>query len=206
MTIDRLVLATANPGKVRELRALVAEWGPMHVLCLADVSPITMPEETGDTYRENALLKAHAVCRATHLPALADDSGLEVDALGGRPGVRSARYAESEQACNVKLLAELAATPAERRTARYRAVVALVAPDGTVMDADGTCEGRIADAPRGAAGFGYDPIFVSAELGRTIGECSPDEKTRVSHRARAMRTLGGALQARGIIASLRGAC
>jgi len=206
MTLDRLVLATANAGKVRELRTLVGEWGPIHVLSLAEVPPVVMPEETGETYRENALLKARAVCAATNLPALADDSGIEVDALDGRPGVRSARYAESERACNVKLLAELAATPPERRTARYRAVVVLVMPDGDVVEAEGTCEGRIADAPRGAAGFGYDPLFVASELGRTIGESSAVEKARISHRARAMRALGDALHARGIVASLRGAC
>jgi XTP/dITP diphosphohydrolase len=206
MIVDRLVLATANPGKVRELRALVAEWAPIQVLCLSEVPSLAMPEETGTTYRDNALLKARAACRATNLPALADDSGIEVDALDGRPGVRSARYAESEHACNVKLLAELAATPPERRTARYRAVVALVTPDGAELHAEGTCEGRIADAPRGAAGFGYDPIFVAAELGRAIGESSAADKARVSHRARAMRALGDVLQARGIVASLRGAC
>jgi XTP/dITP diphosphohydrolase len=197
--LDRLVLATANPGKVRELRPLVAEWGPIRVLSLADVGPVGMPEETGETHLDNALLKARAICVATGLPALADDSGIEVDALGGLPGVRSARYAPSEAAANEKLLAALVGI--ERRTARYRVVVALVLPDGTEVSADGVCEGRIAMRPSGTTGFGYDPLFVSTELGRTIGDSTTDEKASVSHRARAMRALGRALQARGIVAS-----
>jgi XTP/dITP diphosphohydrolase len=200
MTLDRLVLATANPGKVRELRPLVAEWGgDVEVLSLADVAAVTMPEETGETYLDNALLKARAVAAASGLPALSDDSGIEVDALGGAPGVRSARYAPSEAAANEKLLDAL--RDSERRTARYRAVVVLVLPDGTSVAAEGMCEGRIATAPRGSAGFGYDPIFVADELGRTVGESTAEEKARVSHRARAMRALGHALQARGIVAS-----
>jgi XTP/dITP diphosphohydrolase len=206
MTLERLVLATANPGKVRELRGLVAEWGPIEVVSLAQVPPVAMPEETGETYAENAILKARAVARATGLPALADDSGIEVDVLGGAPGVRSARYAESEAAANAKLLAALRDVPPERRTARYRAVVALVLPDGSHLTAEGTCEGRIALEPRGSGGFGYDPIFVAAELGRTIGEVSAAEKARLSHRARAMRALARVAQERGIIASPAGPC
>jgi len=198
MTLERLVLATANAGKVRELRELVAEWGPIEVLS----SPVVeMPDETGTTYVENAVLKARAVAVATGLPALADDSGIEVDALGGAPGVRSARYASSAAERNARMLAELHDVSESRRTARYRAAVALAFPDGTVLTAEGSCEGRIATAPRGSGGFGYDPIFVSLELGRTVGEASVAEKARVSHRARAMRTLGRELQARGIVAS-----
>jgi XTP/dITP diphosphohydrolase len=206
MTLDRLVLATANPGKVRELRALVAEWGPIEVLALADVGPVVLPEETGETYAENAILKVRAVLEATGLPSLADDSGIEVDALGGEPGVRSARYAESEAACNAKLLAALAGIVEEERTARYHAVVALALPSGSIMTAEGRCEGRIAEAPSGTGGFGYDPLFVSTELGRVVAEVSDEEKARVSHRARAVRTIGRALQARGIIASSPGPC
>jgi XTP/dITP diphosphohydrolase len=190
MTLDRLVLATANPGKVRELTALVREWGGVDVLSLADVGPVEMPDETGATYAENAALKARAVCAATSLPALADDSGIEVDALGGRPGVYSARYAASEGAANAKLLAELRDVPDGRRTARYQAVVVLALPDGRLFDDRGTCEGRIAGAPRGDGGFGYDPIFVSTELGRVVAEASAEEKARVSHRAQAVRALG----------------
>ena len=201
MTLARLVLATANAGKVRELRELVAAWGAIDVLSLADVPPLSMPEETGVTYADNALLKARVVAAATGLPALADDSGIEVDALGGGPGAWSARYGPSEAARNERMLAELADVPESRRTARYRAVVALAFPDGGVVTAEGTCEGRIAAAPRGQGGFGYDPIFVASELGSTVGEVSAEEKARISHRARAVRALGRALQARGIIAS-----
>jgi len=202
MTLARLVLATSNAGKVRELRGLVAEWGPIEVLSLPQVLPLEMPEETGDTYLENALLKARAVVAVSGLPALADDSGIEVDALDGRPGVRSARYADGEAACNARLLAELRDVPVSLRTARYRAVVALAFPDGLAISADGTCEGSIGFVERGTGGFGYDPLFVSSELGRVVGEMSADEKARISHRARAMRALGQALQARGIVASL----
>jgi len=198
MTLGRLVLATANPGKVRELRALVAEWGAVEVLSLADVGPLAMPEETGTTYQENALLKARAVCAATGIPALADDSGIEVDALGGGPGVHSARWAPSEAAANAKLLAALRDVPEARRTARYRAVVAVAWPDGATVTAEGTCEGRIAEAPRGTGGFGYDPVFFSFDLGRTCGEAPAADKARISHRARAMRALGQALHGRGI--------
>ncbi len=198
MTLARLVLATANAGKVRELRALIAEWGAIEVLSLAEVADLEMPEESGETYLENAVLKARAVASATGLPALADDSGIEVDALGGAPGVRSARYAATEAARNARLLAALRDVVDERRTARYRAVVALAFPDGTVLTAEGSCEGRIAHEPRGSGGFGYDPIFVAIELGRAVGEVSDAEKARVSHRARAMRALGRMLQGRGI--------
>jgi XTP/dITP diphosphohydrolase len=199
MKLVGLVLATANPGKVRELAPLVAEWGPLAVRSLADVGAVELPEETGDTYEANAVLKARAVAIATGLPALADDSGIEVDALDGRPGVFSARYGDSEASRNERLLTELRGVAEGRRTARYRAAVALAWPDGAVVTGEGTCEGRIAEAPRGTAGFGYDPLFVATELGRTIGESSAEEKARVSHRARAMRALGRALQARGFV-------
>jgi XTP/dITP diphosphohydrolase len=203
MTLARLVLATGNAGKVRELRGLVAEWGPIEVLSLAELPPLEMPEETGATYLENALLKARAVAAVSGLPALADDSGIEVDALGGQPGVWSARYADGEAACNARLLRELRDVPVDRRTARYRAVVVLAFPDGSAVSAEGTCEGSIGFEERGTGGFGYDPLFVSSELGRVVGEISAEKKARISHRARAMRALGSALQARGIIASLR---
>jgi XTP/dITP diphosphohydrolase len=201
MTLARLVLATSNAGKVRELRGLVAEWGRIDVLSLADVPPLEMPEETGVTYLDNALLKARAVAAASALPALADDSGIEVDALDGRPGVWSARYADGEAACNARLIEELRDVPAPLRTARYRAVVALAFPNGDVVSAEGRCEGSIGFLERGTGGFGYDPLFISSELGQVVGEISAESKARISHRARAMRALGAALQARGIVAS-----
>jgi XTP/dITP diphosphohydrolase len=199
MRLARLVLATANAGKVRELRALIAEWGTVEVLTLGDLPEVRLPPETGTTYLANAVPKATTVRDASGIAALADDSGIEVDALGGAPGVHSARYGDGEAACNAKLLEALAGVPPERRTARYRAVVALALPDGVVWTAEGTCEGRIAEAPRGDAGFGYDPIFVLPALGRTVGEATAEEKARVSHRARAMRALGRRLQGRGIV-------
>ena len=189
MIPDRLVLATANPGKVRELAALVAEWGKVEVRSLVDQPGVVLPEETGTTYRENAALKARAVAAATGCAALADDSGLEVDALGGAPGVRSARYGTTDAERIERLLAALAGRPPAERTARFRCVVVLAWPDGREVEAEGTCEGTITEVPAGAGGFGYDPVFYSTELGCTFAEAPAGAKTRVSHRARAMRAL-----------------
>jgi len=188
-----VVLATANPGKVAELRELVGEWGPIDVRSLADHPDVTMPEETGATYADNAAAKAHAVARATGLPALADDSGLEVDALGGAPGVRSARFAASDADRIGRLLAAIEG--ARDRRARFRCAVVLAWPDGREERAEGSVEGRIAQAAEGAGGFGYDPIFVADELGVTLAAAAAGDKARVSHRARAMRALGAKLGA-----------
>lgn len=197
MTIARLVLATANPGKVRELRPLVAEWGAgIAVLSLADVASPAIPEETGETYLENARLKARAVAAASGLAALADDSGIEVDALGGEPGVRSARYGGAgldDAGRTRRLLEALAGVPDERRTARYVAVAVIARPDGASQSFRGVCEGRIARAPRGAGGFGYDPIFFYPPLGATFAEVEAERKHAVSHRGRAFRALAAFL-------------
>jgi XTP/dITP diphosphohydrolase len=201
----RLVLATANPGKVTELRALVAEWGRVDVRALADVGPLTLPAETGATYLENALRKARAVAAASGLPALADDSGLEVDALGGAPGVRSARWAPTDRARIAKLLDALRDVPPPRRGARFRCVVVLAWPDGRSAAAEGTCTGQIALRPAGRTGFGYDPVFVADELGCTFAEAGPEGKRQVSHRARAVRALGARLRA-GSVACGPGPC
>jgi XTP/dITP diphosphohydrolase len=190
---SRLVLATANPGKARELRELVEAWGALDVRSLADFPDVVLPEEDGATYAENAMLKAHAVAEATRLPALADDSGLEVDALSGAPGVRSARFAPSDAARIARLLDALRGV-GDRR-ARFRCAVALAWPDGRTESAGGACSGWIAERPDGAGGFGYDPIFVSDELGRTFAAATAEEKARVSHRARAVRALGARLAA-----------
>jgi XTP/dITP diphosphohydrolase len=193
MVPERLVLASANRGKIVELRALVTEWGPVEVAGLDAFPGVRCPEETGATYEENATLKAVSVAKATGRPALGDDSGLEVDALEGAPGVRSARWAgpSATDADRItKLLAALHDVPLAARGARFRCVVALAWPDGTVVCATGECAGSIALAPSGAGGFGYDPVFVARELGRTFAEASPDEKQRLSHRARAVRALG----------------
>jgi XTP/dITP diphosphohydrolase len=189
----RLVLATANAGKVAELRGLVTAWGAVAVSSLAEFPGIVVPEEDCATYADNAALKARGVAAATGLPALADDSGLEVDALDGAPGVRSARWAPSDRERIARLLAALDGV-ADRR-ARFRCVVVLAWPGGREEQADGVCHGRIADAPVGHGGFGYDPVFVADELGRTFAAATAAEKARVSHRARAVRALGARLAA-----------
>jgi len=193
MIPPRIVLATANPGKVRELGALVGEWGPIAVATLADVPGVALPEEGDVSYEANAAAKAVAVARAAGMPALADDSGLEVDALGGAPGVRSARWAPDDAARIARLLAALA--NADDRRARFVCAVALAWPDGPVETARGEVAGTIARASSGAGGgFGYDPVFVATELGRTFAQASAEEKSRVSHRARAVRALGARLR------------
>jgi XTP/dITP diphosphohydrolase len=190
VTPRRLVLATANPGKVSELRNLLATWGPVEVLSLGQVA---LPEERYTSYEDNAIAKARAAAAATGLPALGDDSGLEVDFLAGGPGVRSARWAPSDVERIGKLLDALVDVPPSGRGARFRCVVALAWPDGQTVTAEGTCAGRIATAPRGTAGFGYDPVFVSDDLGCTFAEASAEAKERVGHRGRAVRALGALL-------------
>jgi XTP/dITP diphosphohydrolase len=183
-----LVLATANRAKARELQALLGGI-PYRVLDLSAFPAAALPAEGQVSYTENALLKARAVTAATGMLALADDSGIEVDALDGRPGVLSARYGgeglDDEARCAV-MLAELGGVPAERRTARYRCVVALRAPDGREATTEGAVEGIILDAPRGSGGFGYDPLFYYPPLGATFAEVAPEAKHAVSHRAVAM--------------------
>lgn len=193
--VRRVVLATANPDKARELVDALAEL-PFELLA----RPADAPEvdEAGTTLVANARLKARALVAATGLPALADDTGLEVDALGGAPGVRSARYAgeDATYADNVaKLLTEIREARRNARTARFRTVLVLADPDGTELIVDGVAEGVIADAPRGDGGFGYDPVFVPAGGGgRTFAEMAPTEKQRVSHRGRALRALAARLR------------
>lgn len=188
----RIVLATRNAHKQREIRDICADW-PVEWVTDAEWPEV---EETGATYRENARIKAHAVASATGLPALADDSGIEVDALGGAPGPRSARYAGegATDGDNLQaLLAAVAGVPPGGRTARYRAVVVLAHPGGAEVGAEGVCEGALRTRPAGGGGFGYDPIFEPAGWDRTMAEISADEKHRVSHRGRALRVLREAL-------------
>jgi len=204
---SRLVLATANRGKVAELTALVHEWGSVEVLPLGAFRGVTCPEETGATYEENAAAKARAVAVATGLPALGDDSGLEVDALGGAPGLHSARWAgagASDEERVQRLLAALAGVPEAGRGARFVCVAALAWPDGRVEAATGTVRGRIVAAPAGSSGFGYDPVFVPDELDRTFAAASAAEKARLGHRGRALRALGHRLRASGPTPTLRG--
>ena len=168
-----LMLATGNPGKVAELRALLAhspDWNRLTLLTPRDW-PHPLPEvaETGETFEENARLKAEALSAATGLPALADDSGLCVDALGGAPGLHSARWAgegASDADRNARLLSAVSAFPPEKRTARFVCVVALAAPESETITAEGICEGLILDAPRGENGFGYDPLFFLPAVGQ----------------------------------------
>ncbi len=188
----KVVLASGNPGKLRELAQLLAPHG-LRMLPQSAFG-LETPPETGTTFRENALLKARHVSRLTGLPALADDSGIEVDALQGRPGVYSARYAGegASDAENLrKLLADLQSVPEEARTARYRCVLALVrgAQDPEPLLAEGTWSGRILRVPRGTGGFGYDPAFLPDGLEHTAAELAAAQKNALSHRGQALRAL-----------------
>ncbi|HLV97588.1 MAG TPA: RdgB/HAM1 family non-canonical purine NTP pyrophosphatase [Ktedonobacterales bacterium] len=187
--MSTLLLATTNPGKLREFREIFAEL-PFHLTTLDEEGIDMDVEETGATFAENAVLKARAYAEASGLLTLADDSGLEIDALGGEPGVHSARWPTYDTPYPERLtlvLERLANVPPEQRTARYRCVIALAQPDGWHELVEGTLEGVVADAPRGANGFGYDPIFYVPALGSTTAELSPEEKHRISHRGRAAR-------------------
>jgi XTP/dITP diphosphohydrolase len=193
---EHVVIASRNRGKVREILAICGDW-PVQWISHEEASWSDV-EETGDTYLENALLKARAVARATGEAALADDSGIEVDALGGAPGPRSARYAgggASDEDNLQALLRAVAGVPGPGRTARYRAVAAVAFPDGREVWAEGVCEGVIRSKPSGTGGFGYDPIFEPAGWDRTMAELPPEEKDRISHRGRALRSLRDRLAA-----------
>jgi len=182
------VLATANRAKAREMAALLAGI-PFRVVNLSDFPGVSLPPEGETSYVENALGKARAVASATGELALADDSGIEVDALGGGPGVLSARYGgpglTDPERCEA-MLREMAAVPREKRTARFRCLIAIVCPRrGRETTVEGVVEGVLLDAPRGTGGFGYDPLFFHPPLGRGFAELSAEEKNRVSHRAQA---------------------
>jgi XTP/dITP diphosphohydrolase len=201
--VPTLLFATTNPNKVKELRAVLAPLGYVveSLEVLREVPP--EPEEDADTFAGNARLKAVAYARATGLPCLAEDSGLEVDALGGAPGVHSARYSgsagsreEKDRANNEKLLRELGDVPPERRAARFVCAMCLCAADGTVLvETSGTYEGVIAEAEAGTNGFGYDPLLYLPDVGRTSAELSPQEKSARSHRGKAARLLARHLEA-----------
>ncbi|MBI5518442.1 MAG: RdgB/HAM1 family non-canonical purine NTP pyrophosphatase [Desulfovibrio sp.] len=186
-----LVLATRNAGKIKELESLLSGYG-LHVLGLGDFPEIGEIEETGATFAENSLLKARTVAKATGLVALADDSGLMVDALGGAPGVYSARYSDpgaTDERNNQKLLDVMQDIPEEKRACRFVSVVAAVAPNGVELLAEGRWEGRVLFAPRGSGGFGYDPLFLDLELGQSAAELSHADKNARSHRGSALRAL-----------------
>jgi XTP/dITP diphosphohydrolase len=194
----RLVFATTNRAKLREVAEILAADG-VTVVGIDDVAPGWSVVEDGATFAANARLKACDLAARAGLPVLGDDSGLEVDALGGRPGVRSARYAR-EHATDAEntalLLQELSDVPDAARRAAFRCALALAWPDGRVVEADGRCEGRIAPAPRGSGGFGYDPVFVDPASGRTFGELPAEAKNAFSHRRRALDALRSVLGAR----------
>jgi XTP/dITP diphosphohydrolase len=182
----KMLVATQNPGKVEEFRSLLA---PLQAkICFPSELDleIDVPED-GTTYTDNARQKALAYMSASGLLTLADDSGLEVDALGGKPGIRSARYALGHDVDRVvALLEQLRHVPWEQRTARFRCVVAIATPTGKIYEAEGICEGRIAFKPAGQGGFGYDPVFYLPGYDCTMAQLAPEEKNRVSHRARAV--------------------
>jgi len=182
-----IVLATRNPGKVREFLELMRDL-PIQVYSLEAFPQIGHLREDGTTYTENAISKAAAVARLTRRVTVADDSGIEIDALDGKPGAQSARFlgeGATDSARNARILRLLQSVSAERRTARYRAVVAVALPDGQTRTFEGTCEGRIATAPRGSGGFGYDPVFLVPAYGKTMAQLPLAVKNRISHRARA---------------------
>lgn len=194
----RIAIATQNPHKLRELARICRGW-PVEWLTVRN-HPGRWPEveEPYDTYLENALEKARAVSAALGVPAVADDSGIEVDGLDGAPGPRSARYAGegATDAENLeKLLVAVARFPPERKTARYRCVAALAWPDGPELHAEGVCEGVLIGDPRGTGGFGYDPAFVPEGESRTMAELPDEEKDRISHRGKAFRALAEQLSA-----------
>jgi XTP/dITP diphosphohydrolase len=195
--LTRLVLATGNPGKTLEIKALLAGL-PLQLLTKEDFSTWPRLEERGNTFEENALAKAFEITRWSGLPALADDSGLEVDCLGGAPGVISAHYAgkHGDDAANVaRLLSEMEGVPLPGRGARFVCVIALTGPGGDSLCFRETCEGHIAVRPSGEGGFGYDPVFVAAGERRTMAELPLEEKNTISHRGKALRRLRDMLEA-----------
>ena len=196
--MQKLTVATSNPHKVEEISAVLGQIG---IACVPmEAAGIPEPVEDGDTFEANARIKAIAYAKALGVTVLADDSGLEVDALGGAPGVHSARYAgvgatraERDAANNARLLRELAGVPHARRTARFVCVLCVARPDGSIVaEARGHFEGWIGEASRGSNGFGYDPLLVLTD-GRTSAELTPDEKNARSHRGNALRTLARCL-------------
>ena len=190
---EKFVLATHNPGKLAEMKAILSGLG-VEVVSPAEAGVEVDVEETGTTFAENAMLKAKAVCAAAGLPAIADDSGLCVDALNGGPGVYSARYGgeglDDRKRC-LLLLRNLRGQTT--RAAHFTCAVACAFPNGDALEAEGRCDGAIAFAPLGEGGFGYDPVFLLPEKGKTFGQIGPEEKSAVSHRGKALAAFAGKL-------------
>ena len=200
--MNTYIIATHNQKKLKELSRILLPLGIEAVTAEAAGFSLTEAEETGSTFEENAYIKAASACRETGLPAVADDSGLMVEALDGAPGVYSARYAgegATDADRNEKLLREMAAVPPEKRGAKFVSAVCCVFPDGSTVCARGECPGSIGFAPAGEDGFGYDPLFIVADglpgAGRTYAELTPEEKDAVSHRGNALRLFGERLAA-----------
>lgn len=190
---EQVAIASRNPHKLRELARICADW-PVRWVTVENTDPAGFPdvEETGQTYLENALLKARGVSGALGVPAIADDSGIEVDALGGKPGVRSARFSgvgATDQQNLDALMQAMRGIPGGGRTARYRCLAVLAGPDGRVEHAEGTCEGTLVSKRSGDRGFGYDPIFVPEGWEETMAQLTDEQKDRISHRGRAFRAL-----------------
>lgn len=193
--MKEIVIASKNAGKVAEIKAAFADL-PVSVVSLADLGVVPDAVEDGATFLDNALIKARFYAKLTGKACLADDSGLEVDALGGAPGVRSARYAgesATDAENNAKLLRALAQVARGRRCARFRCALAFVDAGGEALTADGCCEGEILAAPAGDGGFGYDPLFHIKALDRSMGQITREEKNQISHRGAALREMAGKL-------------
>lgn len=191
------IIATHNPGKVKEFKEILEPKG-YEVKSLAEIGFTDEIEETGHTFEENAILKAEAVAKAVNKMVIADDSGLSVDNLGGRPGVYSARYAgeqKDDQANIDKVLNELRGIEKEQRTARFRCALAVSIPGEETKTVEGHVEGYVAEEPRGEYGFGYDPIFIVKDKDKTMAELTSDEKNKISHRADALKKLSKLLEA-----------
>ena len=191
----QFVLATHNPGKLAEMKAILSELG-VEVVSPAEAGVEVDVEETGTTFAENAMLKARAICAAAGLPAIADDSGLCVDALNGGPGVYSARYGGEglDDAGRRRLLLQNLRGQTTR-AAHFTCAVACAFPNGDTLEAEGRCDGAIAFAPLGEGGFGYDPVFLIPEKGKTFGQISPEEKSKISHRGKALAAFAEKLKA-----------
>ncbi|MCD7807209.1 MAG: RdgB/HAM1 family non-canonical purine NTP pyrophosphatase [Lachnospiraceae bacterium] len=197
--MDRIIFATENPGKIREVKAILADLG-LEVLSLKEAGLTTNVAETGDTFEANAILKVKAVAADDHTIVMADDSGLEVDALGKEPGVYSARYLGEDTSYRVKnqaIIDRLSEKTGLERSARFVCVIAALLPNGNILTARGTIEGVIGYEERGEGGFGYDPIFMVPELGRSTAELTAEEKNAISHRGRALTEMKEKL--RGIL-------
>ncbi len=188
--LSKIVAATTNPGKVREIKKILSDY---EILSLADVGISVDVEENGETFRDNAYIKAYEISKLCHLPVLADDSGLEVEALGGRPGVHSARFAGEDSPYSVKIASlaeELKNVPKDERRAQFACAVCLILPNGRKIEAEGvSCPGILLETPRGENGFGYDPVFYCPDYGKTFSEMSMEEKNAVSHRNAALIAL-----------------